>query len=169
MAKQDLTQERLKKLLHYDPETGVFTWIFRDTRIDLLGKVAGHVNRSSGYVDMRVGGVFVGGHVLAWFYINGAWPKNEIDHIDRCRSNNAIANLRLATRRENSQNINPSRLSKSGCRGVYLSPRGKWYAQGFDGVRVRTLGHFATIDEAVDARESFLESQGLLQFSATKR
>ena len=47
------------------------------------------------------------------------------------------------------------RLASSGVRGVYWS-KGKWQAQfHFDGYRKKTLGHFSTKEEAVEALESF--------------
>lgn len=86
-----LTVERLRELLDYDPETGVFRWK-EPRRKCRVGEVAGSL-RKDGYVKIQVDGRFYQAHRLAWLCVYGVWPS-AIDHIDGNRANNAIANLR---------------------------------------------------------------------------
>jgi hypothetical protein len=85
---------------------------------------------------------------LAWFYTTGAWPKDQIDHIDGNKSNNRFANLREATPSQNTQNQRRAmRTNKLGILGVILA-RGKFRAQiWFDG-KNKFLGYFATAEAA---------------------
>ncbi len=76
-----LTQEELHADLNYDPETGVFTRRFSRGR---AGEEAGTVN-GSGYREIRVRTQRYLAHRLAWFYVYGTWPKEQIDHITETR------------------------------------------------------------------------------------
>jgi HNH endonuclease len=92
-AKQTkLTAERLRERLHYDAETGVFTRRVGSSNAR-AGDVAGSVH-STGYVRISIDGGKYTAHCLAWFYVHGVWPSDQIDHINRNRSDNRIANLR---------------------------------------------------------------------------
>lgn len=101
MATRNLNAEQLRKLLDYDPETGVFT--FSEAHY-LRGKRAGCLRRVDGYRRIQVGGMLLTEHRLAWLHVYGHLPTKYIDHIDGNRANNAIANLREATNRQNQQN-----------------------------------------------------------------
>jgi hypothetical protein len=97
-----LTQERLKELLDYDQETGIFVWKEPITNIS-VGVVAGTLN-DQGYLIIGLDNERYRAHRLAWFYVYGKWPDNQIDHRDHNRSNNRIKNLRDFTHSENNQN-----------------------------------------------------------------
>ena len=100
--KEELTQARLKELLYYDQKTGIFTWK-ESRRCVKKDDVSGTLD-SKGYVIIMVDRIRYKAHRLAWFYIYGVWPKNDIDHINTIRHHNFIVNLREATRGENLQN-----------------------------------------------------------------
>jgi hypothetical protein len=136
-----LTAEGLRELMEYDPETGIFTW-----RAGMRsGKAAGG-SRSDGYCYVNVGRrYFV--HRLAFLYVYGRWPADDVDHIDGNPSNNAIANLREATRSQNHQNKRSRRNTSSGLKGVTWQGR-KWVARIKRDGRNDYLGSFKTAEEA---------------------
>ncbi len=106
MAKTgSLTQQRLKEVLHYDSETGIFTWAIDRPMAPKApkGKVAGKVN-SHGYFVICVDGVRHHAHRLAWMYIHGDRPI-EIDHQNHIRTDNRLANLRSTDRSGNGNKL----------------------------------------------------------------
>ena len=152
MGAKILTQERLKELLHYDSDTGVFTWRV-DRGIKIAGSIAG--TNCNGYRVIRVDGRAYGAHILAWIYIYGNKPTVGIDHCNKIKNDNSLANLRLATSSENQQNIlSPRANNKLGVRGVALFKRTKKYhAQiAVKGKRIH-LGYFDDLDSAIAARK----------------
>lgn len=152
MATELITQERLKSLLTYDPDTGKFRWATRRPRCR-VGGVAGTMSYH-GYVVIKLDGVSHKAHRLAWLYETGAWPDGELDHINRVRHDNRIANLRLSTRFLNCQNRAKSDAAHSKHIGVSRSFNGsRWRAYiDFNGKR-HALGVFDTEQQAVDARQ----------------
>jgi hypothetical protein len=147
MAKTDLTAQRLRELLNYDPETGVFTWRVKIPRSKVnAGAVAGCLQ--TGYAKIKIDGFVWLGHRLAWLYVTGKNAPPQIDHIDGNRSNNRMENLRPSTSSENQQNLREARSnSKSGVLGVIP------YRSGFRACikhkgKTKYLGDFATKDEA---------------------
>lgn len=143
MAKADLTAARLRELLHYDPETGVFT--SRVVRNQLRpGQPVGYLNDQS-YIWFIVDCRYYKAHRAAWLYMTGEWPKHQIDHINRVKDDNRWANLRDVPAAVNSQNRRHS--SKSGLLGV--SPDGRrWRTQISVGGVDKWLGRFDTPEEA---------------------
>jgi len=143
----ELTQETLKALLHYDPETGVFKW--RGNRgAARAGDEAG-VDNGTGYLRTKISGKSYLNHRLAWLYVHGCWPASDLDHINRRRTDNKISNLRLATRSENEQNKLLQRCNTSGFRGVSWSKsRNRWQASIMLNGKQQHLGYFAAAEEA---------------------
>ena len=140
-----LTQENLRRLLSYDFESGRFTWLRGSSRSPVGGR-AGCL--SNGYLVIRVDGVLRRAHRLAWLYVHGYWPTDDIDHINGDRTDNRIANLRCVTRGQNHQNRRCANTnSASGLLGVHPW-RHKWRARiQVDGCS-RHLGVFDSIDQA---------------------
>lgn len=143
-----LSHEFLRELLHYDPKTGIFTWKKQVNQHSRLGAVAGSTT-FNGYVHICVRQRYYYAHRLAWFYVYKTWPPDDLDHIDRVRTNNAIANLRLATRRNNCWYMQKKKKSKAGYKGVYqVKNSWRFYAR----IRVHgkpvNLGGFDTAKEA---------------------
>lgn len=151
MASADLTAARLRELLHYDPETGIFTW-----RVDRgpggcaarAGDQAGHLGKQQGYILIGIDGQLYLAHRLAWLYVHGVWPTKLLDHEDTDRANNRIRNLREATRQFNCENIRtPNKNNKTGLLGV--SPhKNRFAAVIHTNYRKRHLGLFDTPEEA---------------------
>lgn len=161
-----LTQDYLKECLDYCPDTGIFTWKVRprehfktgwawktiNTRN--AGKEAGHLNKD-GYLATRVRGNYVPMHRLAWFYITGSWPKEQMDHINHDRTDNRWVNLREATRSENHRNESLSKNNTSGFTGVYWNKQNdKWAAKVKVCGATINLGIFTKIEDAVEARKA---------------
>ncbi len=142
-----ITQERLKELLNYDPETGIFSWAVSTTYGVVAGRRAGG-KYAVGYRYLSVDKRRYYEHRLAWLYVYGKWPEHEIDHIDGVRDNNAIRNLRDLTHAQNCQNIRKTGKS-SGLLGAHFSKKMDcWTANIRVDGKVFYLGVFDTEEEA---------------------
>lgn len=129
MAGSIITQDELKELLHYDPDTGIFTRIKCDKRKDRIGEVAGGVHRF-GYWIIKLNLKEYKAHRLAWLYMTGRWPLNQIDHINRIRTDNRFSNLRECSNSENCKNMSKNKKNTSGYKGVsFDSRKKKWKAR----------------------------------------
>lgn len=149
-------QATLKRLLSYDPESGVFTRIgsssSRKLRQDRINSPAGSIPKS-GYVVIWIGRKYYTGHRLAFIYMTGSVP-DFIDHIDQDRSNNSWSNLRPCTHSQNSANRGGQVNSKSGLKGVYVCGKsGVWIAQITVRRKQIKLGRFKSAEEASAAYE----------------
>ncbi len=147
--------EQLSPLLAYNKDTGLFHW--RVTRMGgqaYAGDIAGHVVLS-GYTVIHTHRRLFWAHRLAWLFHYGEWPKCEIDHINRIKTDNRIANLRLATYSQNGHNATVRKRKHKAPRGVavVIKPNGRiFYCAHITINRKRTgLGCYDTIEEAVAA------------------
>lgn len=134
------TQAELKELLHYDPETGVFTW--RKTR---AGTPSGR-----GYRRISLGNRLILEHQLAWLYMTGEWPNHPIDHVNRDGCDNRWSNLRRATGTQNNANRRSHSQNTIGLKGVGKdhSRKNPYRAQITVNRRQIHLGQFKTPEEA---------------------
>lgn len=168
MAVADLTVPVLRFLLHYDPESGVFTWrISRQGSGAKPGKIAGAIGKN-GYIYIGVERARWLAHRLAFFYMTGSVPSL-VDHVDGVKTNNRWSNLRAATRQMNAQNTRrPHRANSSGFLGVSWSSVNKanpWLAQiKPSGKSTKNLGFFATPEEA---HAAYLEAKRRLHEGCT--
>lgn len=145
-----VTHEYLKRLLDYDPETGVFTWKVSRSWRTPVGSVAGSKPKNGKPISIGIDGTHYLAHQLAWFYVHAAWAGCEIDHKNGVNTFNAIKNLRPVTRNGNVQNSRVARKNNkgSGLLGAYRGNRGRWFSTiCADGVS-KYLGTFDTADEA---------------------
>ena len=150
----ELTAKYLRSVLHYEPVSGIFTWKVRTSNRVKVGDIAGSVD-GHGYLLIMVGSRLHKAHRLAWFYVYGTWPEDQIDHINRNRSDNRIANLRDVSRKQNMQNASKPSNNTSGHPGVYWhKQRSKWQARIKHNQKLIHLGCFATIEEAIAARKA---------------
>lgn len=142
MSNPTFTHETLKSLVSYDQETGFFYWLKDRTYNAKAGDRAGHVKKATGYHYLKIQGEMISAHRLAWFYVYGTWPSI-IDHKDRVKANNAIANLREATPWQNALNVSTNSTNSSGMRGVtWNNSVGKWQAQARFNKKNHYLGVF---------------------------
>ena len=145
-----IDQDRLVKLLSYDPETGIFMWrSFRGCQKP--DRYAGTL-RSNGYLQINIDYKLYFAHRLAWLYIHGKWPADEIDHINMIRNDNRICNLREATSAENKRNKRKLCTNTSGFKGVGLEKsNNKWSAKIMIDGNLMNLGQFYDIADAAAA------------------
>jgi len=152
MRESDLTLDRLKELLHYNPGTGEFTWKVNMRGPAKMGCVAGS-DRPDGYRLVGVDGVNYRAHRLAWFYIHGKWPSHQIDHKNGIRNDNSIANLRDVPHIQNGRNQKKRCTNTSGVVGVSWCKRDrKWKAQIKVNHTMLYLGRYESFNDAVSAR-----------------
>ena len=119
-----LSANRLRKLLNYNPATGVFRWRVRRGGPKNVGGVAGGIHRPKGYRQISIDGKLYGANRLVWLYMTGKWPKLEIGYINHKTSDTRWANLRAMTP---SQRGATSRTrNKLGVRGVWITKSGKY-------------------------------------------
>jgi hypothetical protein len=146
-AEQGLTSARLREVLDYDPDTGLFRW-----RITLPGrggnvregKIAGSLD-TKGKRQIRIDGYMYFAHRLAFLWMLGRWPIGEVDHRDRDAANNVWENLREVSGSQNSMNRIYTRDLPT---GVYRTAYGRFYAAIEIEGRLRYLGIFPTPEEA---------------------
>lgn len=152
MPAPSLTADRLRELLHYDPETGVFTWLVVMGNNVRVGDVAGSI-RWDGYRRIMIDGREYPTHRLAWFFVHGEWPAGDLDHIKNdCRadrSDNRLSNLRPATSGQNQSNRRADADGSSSFKGVcWDKRRSKWQSRIRFGGKEIFLGYFDTAHEA---------------------
>jgi len=176
MAKgHNITAEFVRAILDYDPETGVLTWKRRgpDSFVSgnrqsaehkcnawnakFEGRICGCVN-SIGYWQVTIHNKHYLGHRIAWLWIEGSWPKDEIDHADMNSVNNRWSNLREATRAENGWNKKKKGGSGSALKGACFDrARSLWTARGRREGKTICLGRFKTEREAHEAYLEFAD------------
>ena len=147
----NLTQAELKALLRYDPDTGAFTYIADAGRFGRIkaGSIAGSIDKTTGYLQVKIGRTRYLQHRLAFLYVTGAWPSNSVDHINGARTCNRWQNLRDVSVRTNNQNIRQAhRDNKTGFLGVRLQPSGTYVAELYVDGKNRRMGASATPEVA---------------------
>lgn len=148
-----MTADELRCVLKYNFETGVFIWVAKTNMgRDRTNTVAGCISPRDGYARITIKRRSYLAHRLAWAVYYGEWPTEQIDHINRNRADNRIANLRLATQAQNTQNTPLYKNNKSGAKGVYRHAWGKWEAYISVNRKRLYLGVYSTFDEAIQAR-----------------
>lgn len=143
----NLSADRVRQLLDYDPLTGIFRW--KDMplgRRRLIGEIAGFPNQN-GHWRIQIDGRTYQAHRVAWLYMTGVMPFEEVDHENLNRSDNRWTNLRLATHAQNMSNTRARANSCSGIKGVTEYPNGKWKAQ----IQANGKGHYLGMHETAEA------------------
>ena len=146
-----LTAERLREIIVYNPDTGVFTWRISRGRAG-AGNIAGTLD-TGGYWRILILGRKQAAHRLAWLYMTGEWPEHDIDHKNTVRNDNRWVNLRKGTRSENCQNQQRAKVTNaSGYLGVRLDKRsGRYAAEISANGRKHWLGYHPTAEAAYEA------------------
>ena len=147
----ELTQEILKEYFQYNPETGLFIWkVFRGGGSPKIGTIAG-TPHEDGYVKIKVNGKIYSAHRLAWLYMTGSFPTQEIDHTNGDGADNRFSNLREASRTENNRNTKVRKNNTSGFKRVSKNRHGKWVSHIHVEGRQHYLGSFDTPEAAHEA------------------
>lgn len=136
--KMTLTFEQLKKNVHYNPDTGIFTRLISSSQSKVGSKLGN--NTTKGYLVIGINRRQYYCHRLAVLYMTGEWPKNVVDHKDLDKKNNKWKNLRPATNAENLRNRSVNKNNTTGYKGI---------SKNKDGYMVRIcIGTYKTIEEA---------------------
>lgn len=154
-----ITQEELKTVVNYDPDSGDFTWLLKNSIRVKVGGIAGSVvenkksKKSYRYITISYGRYRA--HRLAWLYMTGEFPKGEIDHINHNGVDNRWCNLRDVTKLENLKNMSAYSNNTSGVAGIYWHKlREKWMAGIKLNGKSKCLGYFDSFFDAVCVRKS---------------
>lgn len=160
--------DHIRSILEYQPEDGLLRWKERpghnNFNSKFMGKVAGRiVRRKDGgcHIGITFQSQFFYAHRIIWVLAHGPIPDGmEIDHIDGDGTNNRLENLRLVSSSQNKKNMRKRSDNKSGHAGVWLHPRGKFYAYGkVEGKRV-SIGFYDTFEAAVEVRKAWQDANG---------
>lgn len=145
-----MTHKELKERLHYDPLTGIFTWIKANKQF--LGKKAGYLNQE--YIKIKLNKGYLA-HRLAWLYVYGEFPTDCIDHINGIKTDNRISNLRDVSNQTNMKNQKRRNTNKSGITGVFWHKTNKmWTSTISVNYKQIHLGSFSTKEDAISARKT---------------
>ena len=147
---EQISSKRLKKMLNYNPHTGIFTWkVSSGTK--KKGDIGGY-ETVRGYITISIDGVAYKAHRLAWFYMHSKWPSFDIDHKNSIGCDNRISNLRTASRTMNCANGHIRRTNKSGYKGIgFCLHLGLYRAKLQHRMSSIHLGYFKTAKEAHEA------------------
>jgi hypothetical protein len=116
------------------------------------GDKAGRITQD-GRRQIRIASGFYYASRLAWLYMTGEWPKDQIDHINRIKRDDRWENLREATQSQNS--FNRTWCEANGdMRGIRTC--GHQFAVSIGNLY---LGLFSTLEEAKAARDARLEAR----------
>ena len=165
MAGEIVSVDRLRELLSYDPETGVFVWLRRTNAMVPSGAQAGSVN-AVGYRYITIKRKHYLAHRLAWAMSHGSWPAIQIDHINCIKDDNRLCNLREATRSLNMENRRYAQKNNvSGLLGAHWAPKDQvWVAHITLNRKTVRLGCFQSPELA---HEAYLRAKRLLHKGCT--
>jgi hypothetical protein len=150
-ARNDLTASYVRRILNYDPRTGILRWKQAVARRVKIGQIAGWVDRPKGHVKISIKHKNYLAHRIIWLWMTGRWPLNEIDHENNRRADNRWTNLREATTSQNCQNRKRSAANTSGYKGACYV-RGKWHAQ----IKINGITkHLGVFDSPLAARRVY--------------
>ena len=153
-----ITQKRLKEVLHYCPETGVFTRLIVTGNNGPIGQVVGRPTTSKGsrisYLRIGIDKYNYGAHRLAFLYMTGKIAKVCVDHIDGDGLNNKWSNIIESSKSENAKNCYLNSANTSGFAGVTWSKQIKrWTARIYIGGKSTHIGCFKDKQDAINCRK----------------
>lgn len=143
-----ITQERLREVLDYDPETGAFTWLVSNSNRVRVGDHAGCICKKHGYRLIGIDGVVYRASRLAVLYMTGDLPSKTVDHRNLNRLDDRWENLREASRSENQFNRGAQLNNRTGLKGVSMTGSGRYQSRIYVGGVVHRLGSYDTPEQA---------------------
>lgn len=147
----ELTQEHLKSILHYNPDTGLFIRLINLSNSTKVGDIIGSYS-GNGYLHAQIGGKTYLLHRLAFFYMTGKFPENYVDHINGEKDDNKWVNLRKANNSENQMNSCKRKDNTSGYKGVtFRKKNNMWESVIMSNGKYIYLGYFNNPEEAHEA------------------
>lgn len=140
---EQISLEEVKRLVTYNPETGEFWRLVKTSNNAIMDRPMGSLD-AYGYLIAQINSIKnIKLHRLVWFYMTGEWPKEEIDHKNRIKTDNRLENLRLASRSQNEGNTKKAENQTSRFKGVSFAKREqRWYARLHTTEKVLSLGYF---------------------------
>ena len=141
-----ITQEELKHVIHYNQDSGIFSWILANTNRIKASDIAGSFDKENGYTRITIDGKRYAAHRLAWFYVYGEWPE-VIDHINGIGTDNRIVNLRNCNLQQNALN-HKKKINKSGLPCGVRALNSKYQARVMFSNKTYYLGVYDTPEEA---------------------
>lgn len=148
-----LTQEYLKSIMEYDPEYGLFYWKRNNNNAMKNGHRAGTLNETTKYVVITINRKPYRASFLAYLYMTGEWPENEIVHLNGCRWINSWKNLfytKTSLKQRNKERIkNMPNTVKGVC---WRQQAQRWIAYITIKALKYYLGSFRDFENAVCAR-----------------
>lgn len=130
-----IDKDEIFRRFDYDPESGIITWkelpdMTHKKKTMAHGMPAFTTRERKGYMNGRVMGVHLKAHRVAWLLHYGDWPHDQIDHINRNKSDNRISNLRVVSNHQNCRNQAKRKENTSGWNGVSFNKNlRKWHAK----------------------------------------
>lgn len=153
--KRDLTQEFLMGMFDYDYKKGMLFRKCFSNGLFIGLEAAGSASKANGYRQVEILGVSYLEHRLVWLYVTGVWPKDQLDHINKSRSDNRFSNLRQVDNSENQKNTKLRSSNTTGIMGVHVrTDNHKWTARINHNKKRYVLGCFNDFFEACCARKS---------------
>jgi Recombination endonuclease VII len=142
----EITQDRLKSVMSYDPQTGIFLWKIRPAKNIPIGSIAGRNELSNGNRYCSVDGVDYTMQRLAWLHQYGSLPDRPLRFLDGNQKNLAITNLALPEY---------DARTPEGRRAYERASRDK----RFDVIRASALKH-GPLGITIDVYQRLFEAQG---------
>ena len=159
-----LTAERLREVLDYDPETGVFTRLVWTSNCVRVGDAVRGCPDGDGYLRIRVDKASYQSHRLAWLWVHGEWPVHQIDHINGVKHDNRLINLRDVTQSVNTQNLKRARANNASSLLGVAPDYYRWKSQiTADGVTF----HLGTFDTPEEAHQAYIGAKRLIHPGCT--
>lgn len=149
IEREGITQDILKYLFSYDPDTGIVTRrVFVNSRAK-VGDVVGYLD-PSGYLRVRIGSKNYRLHRIIWMILYGYFPEHQVDHKNKNKLDNSKNNLREVSPQCNMRNCSTYRTNTTGVKGITYNPcRRKFIARIMSEGETKPLGYFKDFTEAV--------------------